>query len=441
MSKKTQHNLDEITAHMRKFDKDARYKLLRVIGSGSYGIVMEATDTKTGLKVAVKRVSSEIFHDSLLARRILREIKLLAHFDHENIIGLQNILVPHGEDFDMIYIIMDVMETDLKAVVKSGQEITESHVQYFVYQILRGLDCIHKADVIHRDLTPSNLLLNTNCDLRICDFGLAREESKNEQLELTDYVVMRWYRAPELVMEHKHYTSAVDVWACGCIMGEMFHRSKPVFPGKDRIHQLDVILEIVGTPSDEDISKVGSSAAQKYIRRKPKHKGVDFSTYFFTPQGKPLSAECIDLLRRMLEFCPSKRITVHEALNHPYLAELHDPDDEAECQPSKFSFYDGELNDIAQVRRLIFHNIEVIHRRNNEKEARANNKNAILESSQSHRRDSIPKGSQIVSESVSAGRTAMLKLDEDKERENDTSEYGKDFSEEEDENSGEKKGK
>jgi len=358
-----------VAAHMKQFDH-GRYKLQRIIGSGSYGIVLEALDTKTNEKVAVKRVSPEIFQDSLLARRILREIKLLAHFDHENIIGLRNILMPHNEEFDMIYIVMDIMETDLKAILKSGQEITESHVQYFIYQILRGLDCIHKADVIHRDLTPSNILLNTNCDLKICDFGLAREEGKLE-LELTDYVVMRWYRAPELVMEHKHYRSGVDVWACGCIMGEMFHRAKPVFPGKDRIHQLDVILEIVGTPADEDISKIGSQAAQKYIKRKPKQKGVDFSTYFQAPDGKPLTPDCINLLRRMLEFCPHKRITVHEALNHPYLAELHDPHDEADCQPASFRFYDCDLTDIHTVKRLIFQEITAIHKRNEAKENQA----------------------------------------------------------------------
>jgi mitogen-activated protein kinase 1/3 len=402
---------------MKQFDA-GRYKLQRIIGSGSYGIVLEAIDTKTGDKVAVKRVSPEIFQDSLLARRILREIKLLAHFDHENIIGLRNILMPHGEDFDIIYIIMDIMETDLKAILKSGQEITESHVQYFIYQILRGLDCIHKADVIHRDLTPSNILLNTNCDLKICDFGLAREESKQD-LELTDYVVMRWYRAPELVMEHKHYRTSVDVWACGCIMGEMFHRAKPVFPGKDRIHQLDVILEIVGTPADDEVMKVGSQAAQKYIRRKPKQKGVDFSTYFAAPDGKSLTPDCINLLKRMLEFSPDKRITVHEALNHPYLAELHDLQDELDCLPCKFHFYDGDLTDINQVKKLIFQEIQNIQRRNAEKEQKpiphihsihSTDKLPECGSQTAARKESFAgKGSPHLKHDENAGRTGFLK--------------------------------
>jgi len=390
---------------MRQFD-GGRYKLQRMIGSGSYGIVVEALDTKSGEKVAVKRVSPEIFRDSLLARRILREIKLLAHFDHENIIGLRDILMPLSEEFDMIYIIMDIMETDLKAILKSGQDISESHVQYFIYQVLRGLDCIHKASVIHRDLTPSNILLNTNCDLKICDFGLAREEGK-QSVELTDYVVMRWYRAPELVMEHKHYDTPVDVWACGCIMGEMFHRAKPIFPGKDRIHQLDVILEVVGTPPDEDIGKVGSMAAQKYIRRKPKQKGVDFNQYFAAPDGKPLSAECIDLLKRMLEFSPKKRITVHEALNHPYLAELHDPNDEAECAPNKFQFFDRPLTNVQEVKSLIFEEIQNIQKRNAEKE-KAGAPGAQTCAAVAQKREENERRDSHLKPESSVGRTGFL---------------------------------
>jgi mitogen-activated protein kinase 1/3 len=368
MSKAANVSIHELQQHMSQFD-GGRYKLESVIGAGSYGIVLQGLDTHTGKPCAIKRVSPEIFKDTLLARRILREIKLLSHFDHENIIGLQNILRPHNEDFDVIYIVMDVMETDLKAILKSGQQITEQHVQFFIYQILRGLDCIHKADVIHRDLTPSNILLDTNCDLKICDFGLAKEATGDE-LELTDYVVMRWYRAPELVMEHKHYGPPVDVWACGCILGEMFHKNKAVFPGKDRINQLDVILEIIGTPTDEDISKIGSQAAQRYLKRRPKYKGVDFATFFQTPERKLLSEHAADLLRRMLTFNPEKRISVHEALNHPYLADLHDPEDEALCRPNVFKFSEDGLRDVPSVKKEIYHTIVDIQQRNAAKEQR-----------------------------------------------------------------------
>eukprot|EP01012_Entosiphon_sulcatum_P025269 TRINITY_DN30587_c0_g1_i1.p1 TRINITY_DN30587_c0_g1~~TRINITY_DN30587_c0_g1_i1.p1 ORF type:complete len:431 (-),score=66.50 TRINITY_DN30587_c0_g1_i1:4-1296(-) len=408
-----------------------RYKLESKIGSGSYGVVVQALDTVTNEKVAIKRVSPEIFQDVLLARRILREIKLLAHFDHENIIGLRALLKPKDANFDFIYIVMDIMETDLKSILKSGQPISESHVQYFTYQILRGLDCIHKADVIHRDLTPSNILLNTNCDLKICDFGLAREESKGDERELTDYVVMRWYRAPELVMEHKHYNSPVDVWACGCIMGEMLHRNKPVFPGKDRIHQLDVILEVVGTPPLDDINRVGSVAAQKYIKRKPRQPGVDFTQKFQTPEGKPLSADCIDILKRMLTFCPDRRISVHEALNHPYFADLHDPEDELACRPPRFTFADADLNDVDTVKQHIYDAIESFNKKRPvhvpatvapPPPAAAVDKADVA----AGRRESFRRSPHLKPEDGLGGRTALQKQGEGGDMYSDTGEWSGD---------------
>lgn len=114
-------------------------------------------------------------------------------------------------------------------------------VQYFLYQILRGLKYIHSANVLHRDLKPSNLLLNANCDLKICDFGLARVTSETDFM--TEYVVTRWYRAPELLLNSSDYTAAIDVWSVGCIFMELMDR-KPLFPGRDHVHQLRLLMEV-----------------------------------------------------------------------------------------------------------------------------------------------------------------------------------------------------
>jgi len=116
-----------------------------------------------------------------------------------------------------------------------------SPVQYFLYQILRGLKYIHSANVLHRDLKPSNLLLNANCDLKICDFGLARTTSETDFM--TEYVVTRWYRAPELLLNSSEYTAAIDVWSVGCIFMELMDR-KPLFPGRDHVHQLRLLMEV-----------------------------------------------------------------------------------------------------------------------------------------------------------------------------------------------------
>ena len=176
------------------FDIDARYRPIKPIGSGAYGLVIAAHDAEEGDKVAIKKVH-RAFDDPVGAKRVLRELKLLMHFDHDNVISIQDILPPpllaqaaeasappggHElrrrslADFVDVYIVTDLMETDLHRVIYSKQALYDEHVQYFLYQILCALKYIHSAGVMHRDLKPSNVLLNANCDLKICDFGLAR---------------------------------------------------------------------------------------------------------------------------------------------------------------------------------------------------------------------------------------------------------------------------
>lgn len=335
---------------------DPRYELERVIGNGSYGIVMRGRDKADGgALVAIKRIDKQIFDELILAKRILREIKLLAHFNDQNIIGLRNILTPKTPDFHSFFIVMDIMDTDLRAVLRSGQKLSEAHIQFFIYQALRALKVIHAAGVVHRDITPANILVNTNCDLKICDFGLAKEESDDGQ-DMTDYVTMRWYRAPELVMEHRHYTGKIDVWGVGCILGELFG-SKPLCQGKDRVLQLDKIIELVGTPSDAEIEQIGSAPAQRYIKRKSKRERVNFRAKYPTQ-----SEAAIDLLEKMLTFHPDKRISVDEALRHPYLAQLYDEADE-KIEVPVFSFDENVHKKVDEVKRAIYEESIAFHAR------------------------------------------------------------------------------
>jgi len=343
-----------------------RYELRKVIGAGSYGVVLKAADKGAGKgqdgekneECAVKKVSKEIFTDMTLAKRILREIKLLAHFENENIVSVRNLVTPQQPDFKEFFIIMDLMETDLKSVFKSGQKMTNAHIQYFLYQILRAMKFIHAANVIHRDITPANILVNINCDLKICDFGLARDTPGDDEQYMTDYVTMRWYRAPELVMESKVYTAAVDVWGIGAIMSEMFG-SKPLFPGKDRVNQLDKIIDVIGTPPDEELKTVGSEAAQKYIKKKTKRQQTCFKAIF--PQADPHG---IDIMGRMLTFHPAKRLTVEQGLEHAYLNELHDPEDEDTSGVQPFDCdYEKGLKSLAEVKKAIYDETVKFHER------------------------------------------------------------------------------
>ncbi|KAG0738143.1 hypothetical protein G6F23_009900 [Rhizopus arrhizus] len=240
------------------------------------------------------------------------------------------------QDFNEIYLVQELMEADLHQIIRSGQPLTDAHFQYFVYQICRGLKYIHSANVLHRDLKPGNLLVNADCELKICDFGLARGYSDNADYNagfMTEYVATRWYRAPEIMLSFQSYTKAIDMWSVGCIFAEMLG-GRPLFKGRDYVDQLNQILGILGTPDEETLCRVGSERAQVYIRSLPRMPRIPFENLY--PRANPTA---IDLLNKLLEFDPSKRITVEEALAHPYLSAYHDEDDEpTHNQTFDFSF-------------------------------------------------------------------------------------------------------
>ncbi|GAA5844363.1 hypothetical protein JCM3766R1_006367, partial [Sporobolomyces carnicolor] len=222
-----------------RFSVGTTYAVQDVIGEGAYGVVASAVHRPTGQKVAIKKIAP--FDHSMFALRTLRELKLLRYFAEqqvsENIISIVDIIKPSSLDtFKEVYLIQELMETDLYRVIKT-QTLSDDHVQYFIYQTLRALKALHSADVIHRDLKPSNLLLNANCDLKVCDFGLARsvttaEPNGGETGFMTEYVATRWYRAPEIMLTFKQYTKAIDIWSVGCIAAEMLS-GRPLFPGRD----------------------------------------------------------------------------------------------------------------------------------------------------------------------------------------------------------------
>lgn len=185
-----------------------------------------------------------------------------------------------------------------------------------MYQLLRGVLFLHSANIMHRDLKPSNILVNMNCDLKICDFGLARgfggQDDPNQQQEKTIYVVTRWYRAPEVMLNQQHYTESLDVWSIGCIFGELMMRAT-LFQGHHNMKQLDKIVEIVGYPSEEDLSFINNDHSLSYLRRLPRKSPVKWQDKI--PGANPLA---IDLLQKMLSFSPERRISVEEAIKHPY---------------------------------------------------------------------------------------------------------------------------
>ncbi|KAG2177287.1 hypothetical protein INT43_007944 [Umbelopsis isabellina] len=327
----------------QQFIVDKKYTFIRELGQGAYGVVCAATNTQTNEQVAIKKVT-KIFDKPILAKRALREVKLLKHFNgHENITAILDMDILNVHDYNEIYLVQELMEADLHQIIRSEQLLTDAHFQYFVYQICRGLKYIHSANVLHRDLKPGNLLVNADCELKICDFGLARGFSDSPESNagfMTEYVATRWYRAPEIMLSFQNYTKAIDMWSVGCIFAEMLG-GKPLFKGRDYVDQLNQILGILGTPDEVTLRRVGSERAQVYIRSLPPMPRIPYEKLY--PKANPLA---IDLLNKLLCFDPALRITVEEALAHPYLSAYHDEDDEpVHHQHFDFSFESVEAID------------------------------------------------------------------------------------------------
>ncbi|XP_062058622.1 mitogen-activated protein kinase 12 isoform X3 [Lepus europaeus] len=291
----------------------AVYQDLQPVGSGAYGAVCSAVDSRTGAKVAIKKLYRP-FQSELFAKRAYRELRLLQHMRHENVIGLLDVFTPDEtlDDFTDFYLVMPFMGTDLGKLMKH-ETLSEDRIQFLVYQMLKGLKYIHAAGVIHRDLKPGNLAVNEDCELKILDFGLARQADS----EMTGYVVTRWYRAPEVILNWMHYTQTVDIWSVGCIMAEMI-TGKTLFKGSDHLDQLKEIMK-----------------AKQYVQGLPECERKDFASV--VTNASPLA---VNLLEKMLVLDGDQRVTAAEALAHPYFESLHDTEDEPTAQKYDDSFDD-----------------------------------------------------------------------------------------------------
>ncbi|KAM7413777.1 hypothetical protein PAMA_020917 [Pampus argenteus] len=313
---KAHHHHHQQQQHTHHLPQQLDIEPDRPIGYGAFGVVWSVTDPRDGKRVALKKMPN-VFQNLVSCKRVFRELKMLCFFKHENVLSALDILQPpHIDYFEEIYVVTELMQSDLHKIIVSPQPLSSDHAKVFLYQILRGLKYLHSAGILHRDIKPGNLLVNSNCVLKICDFGLARVEETDESRHMTQEVVTQYYRAPEILMGSRHYTNSIDIWSVGCIFAELLGR-RILFQAQSPIQQLDLITDLLGTPSMEAM-RTACEGARAHILRGP-HKQPSLPVlYTLSSQA---THEAVHLLCRMLVFDPSKRISAKDALAHPYLDE------------------------------------------------------------------------------------------------------------------------
>ncbi|KAK8810444.1 hypothetical protein WA158_007019 [Blastocystis sp. Blastoise] len=323
------------TTSSTPFIIQSKYINPRVIGQGGYGVVISVEDSQTHKTVAIKKVPHVL--DSIgEGKRILREIEILRHCHHPNILSIVDLVPPLSySTFEDMYIVNEFVETDLSRVINSKQTLTDDHLQVFMYELLKGLYYLHSSDIVHRDIKPSNILVSRDCKLKICDFGLARSLDVDDDKKMTEYVVTRYYRAPEIMLSSCDYGYGVDLWAAGCVMAECIEKDV-MFKGENYLQMLECIVKKLGTPSEEDMQFIKNEKGKIYISKFKGYPKVNYQLMF--PGINPLAA---DLLDKLLCFNPNKRITAGEALSHPYFRDIRDPTSEIVSE-KKFSYEENK---------------------------------------------------------------------------------------------------
>jgi len=339
-------------------------KVIRQLGKGSYGTVHLCEDKNTGAQVAVKHVKQAARH----GKSMVREIRLLARMKHENLLHLLDMPAVPGPNFEDIFLVLPYLPADLHKVIQSKQTLTERHVQAIMAQIFRALEQLHVCGVAHRDLKPANILLSADCKLKLCDFGLARgdmpllcgadggadEPPKNGVL--TEYVVTRWYRAPEVMLLPKQYTSAVDTWSAGCILCEIMGR-KPLFPGKNHVDMVTRVAQTMGAPADDELRWLPrESDAYRFLRQVCPQKACSPLATMY-PRAE---ANCLDLVRGLLRWDPSRRTTALSAQEHPYLRTFLGGRTPPRAEPFDWSF-DGFRPTTDAVRQKLYYECTRFH--------------------------------------------------------------------------------
>lgn len=305
-----------------------KYKILDVLGHGSYGSVYKAEDKETGEILAIKTMKKK--YTNWEECKNLREVKSLNNLKHENIIKLKEMI----RENDILSLVFEYMESNLYELMKekSIKKFKEEEIKHIIFQLVKAMAYMHKYGFFHRDLKPENILVKNKNEIKLADFGLAREIRSIPPF--TEYVSTRWYRAPECLLSSNNYNSPIDIWAIGTIMAELFC-IKPLFPGNNNKDMLLKICRIIGPPNANTWPE-GLKMAKKIDFKFP--NSTNLNNFGSSPDKnavnlnlnmnlshslrsiiKEASDEAIQFMEDILKWDPNKRPTAQELLEHPYL--------------------------------------------------------------------------------------------------------------------------
>lgn len=296
-----------------------RYQKIEKLGEGTYGIVYKAQNKITGDVVALKRIRLDSEEEGMPCTAI-REISLLKELRHTNILRLYDVI--HTEK--KLTLVFEYMDSDLKKYLDTLNDLIEPEtVRHLTHQLFNAIQFCHLHKILHRDIKPQNLLINRKLELRLGDFGLARTYGVPVSGYSTEVVTL-WYRAPEILLGSKNYSTPIDLWSIGCVFAEIASSGRPLFPGATSKDQLIKIYKVLGTPSVAEWPKIVElpEYSEEKFSSVQNYPALNLNSLF-----PILNSDGIDLLSQLFLYDPVKRISAEQALSHTYYTNYEDETD------------------------------------------------------------------------------------------------------------------